>query len=650
MSKIDLQIYTKENKYVSADLPTNPSVSIEDNNPLFAREFLDGTFSLPFTLPKTGRNQRIFRFAELLHIASRPKIKLKARIFIEGLPLPDGEVILRNVGTKGYRINFQAKTSLLTTAFNGLTLKTLPFEPITLLKWDAENTHWSEANGNKYLKILVRYTTDLPNPAKVKINGEEFESAEIDDYNARMDDLIAKIQAGGYTASYVVNANPPEFDGGFYIWLTIGAPQPGLDQPLVVSASDVWEYESSWVNVWNLRIETAINEFYRDTTRPWYDVQFPTFRNLSQFSGITDSTFFQDINVSNGHDDFNKGLLQFSSVPGAPDKANRGIVPFVQFYHVMEAIQQATGIKFTGYLSYNADLLRLIFFNTHSINYFENIFNNVTITTFANVIKPAEHLPDMSVNALFTELRKLFGIGFYFDEDQKSVHFTRLSETLDSRDYLDHSKKVNPDYDFDYTEEPGILIGYKEPDDDALWNPEDKEYQLGSGADDYRTEFGYVEAKQVMADQAYVDGNIITLRYYKIPVCDEEGTAYGQEAKAAPRFLFYYQEKLDSSDKKYHFASHDNYDMQGNRLQDMSLELYGPDGLYENNFKKLANVLAYSEPLKRTLSWSMADLIRFRYPQKYRIEQVNYMLKKISIQANARSGLLPIQAELVRVD
>ena len=640
--KIDLQVHTHQDKYISVDLPTNASLSIEDNNPLFAREFLDGTFSLPFTLPPTPKNQRTFRFAELAHIASRPKIKLKARVFIEGMPSHEGEVILRNVGTKGYRVNFQAKTSLLSTVLNDLSLRTLPFEQLELLTWDANSAHWPTCNGNKFLKILCRYTTDLPNPAKARVNGEDFESAENDDYNVRMADLVAKIQAGGYQAEYVVNANPPEIEnGGFNIVLTIGLNEAGILPPLKVGA-DAFEYSDSWVRVWNTKIETAINDFFADNLRPWYDLVFPTFRNPGQFAAREDAAFLQDINVSNGYDDFNKGLLQLSADPQAPDRANRAVVPMVQFFHVLEKIKEATGFRFTGYMEYEADLLRLIFFNTHSINYFENIFGDVTVATFTNFINPAEHLPDISVNELFTELRKMFGIGFYFDEEQKSINFSKLGAVLDSQDYLDHTKKANPEYDFEYAEAPGIAVGYQEQEEDSSWIQEGKDIQLGSGADDYRTKFGYVEAKTVLNDRGTAS--------YKIPVTNSEGSWQGEEPKTKPKFLFYYMEKPDSAAKNYPFASHDNYDMDGNRLQDTSLELSGADGLYENYLKKLANVLAYNEPINRTLYWSMADLLKFNYPQKYRIDQVNYMLKKITIQANALSGLLPVQAELVRVD
>lgn len=643
---LDLKILASSGKFESVDLPPNAGFSMEDNNPLFAKDFMEGTYSLPLTLPPTPRNQLLFGFPELQHIANRPTTKIRARLFGQDQLLHDGELILRAAGTKGYRINFQSKASLLTNSFNELQLRDLPFEPIELMPWDADNTHWAEAGGAKYVKMILRDQTQLPNPARATVNETDFESLEDDAIDTRMQDLVAKIQAGGFFAEYVINANPPEFGGGSYIELTVGlgATEIGLEFPLMASAEGEWEYSSSWVIPYNLQIDQAINDYYADNHTELSTALFPTMRNPLQFASLEAAQIKPDINAPNEFTDFQKSLLLFNPTKDytEPNRVNRGIIPHFKVWHVFEKIEETTNIHVEQVLEY-LELYMMIFVNTHAINYFEEVFPGTTISTFANVINPAEHIPDWSVNELFAQLRKLFGIGYNFDEDQNTLTFVKLADKLRSAGYTDYTHKANPEYELSYSEEPGIILGFKGEEGET-----EGIVTVGSGKEDYRSEIGSVKAETVLSDSQFPAN-------YKIPILNEEGTWYGEVNEFQARLAFYFGEQPfgPAGEYLYRLASHDNYDMAGNQINEnfnVSLAMEGDLGIYETYLRKLGDVLAYNDPEKKLLYWNVLDLTNFRYENKYRIGQVNYMIKKLNYEVRQSSGLQPVTAEVVRVD
>ena len=623
---INIQIYNHQNRYVSADLPPNASISMEDNNPVFAKDFLEGTFSMPITLPLSSHNQQLFRFAENLHVASRAKAKYKARLFLQGIPLFDGEVILRGVSTNGYRVNFQSKGSLLTAAFGDVKLKDLAHTVYELEQADGTPIN----QFNKSLSIEVADLANLPNPITITINGDAFESMEDADSATRLNDICAKIGASGkYNAHYT----PNPLLAGEGVLLHIENVAPGIEAPLQVEADNAWQYNTSWATSYNLKIEPVLNAFFNQLTDSF--MGFPVMRNVEHFKQLfEDNKVFLNYTLNLP----NYEHTGFSLFQAGKEKANIGLLPCFNLYYVMVKIKESTGISMDGFLAENPELANLMLHNTHAINYVEKIFNEVPVSTFAPRINPADHLPDMTVMEFLLNLKKLFGLSYEYKEESKHIRFYKLRDTLGNGSYFEHTDKCGPDYEFTYKEEPGVVIGYQAEEEET---PE--ELVIGSGGEDFRSAFGYIKAEVLPSDARYGSD-------WKIPVSREEGRWHGQEPKNKARLFFYYGNKPDSMGYNYAFASHDNYDLQGNRLKEITLELAGADGIYENFLKKIADVLAYSDPIERTLYWNMLDLSRFHYEQKYRINQVNYLIKKMSIQASSRMGLLPIKAELVRVD
>lgn len=610
--------------FTSLDLEPGTSISIEDHNPFFAKEIFPGTFSMPINVPLTGRNQKAFGFADNLHRSGGVKVKYPARIFGEGLPLLEGEVILRSTSKKGYRINFQGKISLLGEKFNNIKLAELVHTPHVLLQWDGEAQPFSSNNGCKFLSIGVLDLANLPNPISLTINEAEFTSIETEVNADRLADICTKISAApGLQAHYT----PNPLLAGEGVMLRIQTTSPGLDVPLQVKADQVWEYQSSWFDVYDTRIRTAISQL---VASPPDFTFFPTFRNPTFFKGgkVQGASDHNLLKLDGTAFEFSKTL--------AGEEQIRAIVPMYQNVYITEKIRETTGVDVV-FLSHYPELAKLMLFNTNSINFFENIFNDKVLATYANVINPGDHMPDLTINEYLLNLKGLFGAASSYDPDISELNLHKLNGFLTGSNFADFTSKSDPAYDIEFKEEPGITIGYKTEEGEPT-----EAVVLGSGLQDFRSEIYPVPARIVKRE------NSQTL--FKIPVLDEEGGWYGKKQSQKFRIALYAGIVADAQGGKFIQASQDNTLLGGVSFNDVSLEMDWPTGIYEQYLQKQAEIYAYNEPMKRVLYWNMADLLQFDYSRKYRIDQVNYMVRKLSYSISSRSGLQPVQAEVVRVD
>src|SRR5690606_19513101 len=146
--------------------------------------------------------------------------------------------------------------------------------------------------------------------------------------------------------------------------------------------------------------------------------------------------------------------------------------PMFSLKYVFRKIMEATGVKIVGDFVEHQDVKRLIFFNNHSLDYFEDSLPDYTTRTFYDRIIPGNHLPDMTILDLLLELGKLFSLGFDFNNDDMTLELFFRKKIVIDDSFIEASNKTNPKFDLSFGQNEGYTISYKWNSKDIKFNPE----------------------------------------------------------------------------------------------------------------------------------------------------------------------------------
>lgn len=116
----------------------------------------------------------------------------------------------------------------------------------------------------------------------------------------------------------------------------------------------------------------------------------------------------------------------------------------------------------------------------------------------------------------------------------------------------------------------------------------------------------------------------------------------------AIRLMFYrgFQPYDEGIDGTYPMAGITAYNIRGDKVGDHSLLWNREDGIYEKYWKPVLTMLAKKKNVTRTMHLTIGDLLKFRYTQKYRIENQNVFVTKLRLSASIR-GLSPVECVMM---
>jgi hypothetical protein len=317
------------------------------------------------------------------------------------------------------------------------------------------------------------------------------------------------------------------------------------------------------------------------------------------------------------------------------------MIPCFKLSYLLDRITAHTGVYFSGDFLSSELYSKLIFFNRHSLSHIERIQGTST-HLFADKIHPANHMPDWTISELLLNLRKL-GIGIDYDIYSNTLELFLVDPVL--RNHLSiQEKKADPDYNINYNPQEGYQIAYEWDDDDDLKNDingsDFAPLTVGGGENKYTLNFSTLFTKQLTRPFSDIE--------YKIPVATQGGQLSGEASENAPRFLLFWGSRQDQSGNNYKYASADNHDYASNRLGESTLLLQGSDSLPANLLQKYLEFITNETPSTRRLYWSILELVNFSYKNRYRIDQVRYIVRQLTF--NAGSRLNPVKVELMKID
>jgi hypothetical protein len=612
------------------------SVSLEDNNPMFSDEVIPGTFSLPFDLPATSHNQRILSFPELIQLATKPTLKYKnVEIWIHGIPWRRGELIFRGFSNKKYRVNFQVNTSTLGDEIKNLKIRELNHQKKTIVNWIAiEDTNSGPFSGFfpngefdvKWRKYIEFQTVNPDNtPIVVNVNGQTFTTE-----NGNLQQQVNAANLG-LTLEFFNEA----IIGSNIILLFRANEFTDLRPEFNISVSGGVVGGGSW-QIRKYYLDKYIAQSAIDYTNVSSDdCVFPSCQ-VDYFYDSSSGIF----NVKNS----GSYLTHYERVvEGQTLRDEFSFIPMYFLKYVFAKITEKTGLKFSGEFIASELYNKLVFYNTHSLDYFEETPTGKK-RLLMDAIYPADHLPDLSVSELLLELKKLINVGWDYNKEDNLLDMFFLKNQIDSQNYEESSSKFNPDYDIEYNNADGIKLFYDWDEKDAY-----SKKLNGTDYDAYKSGLGEKEiiSKIFTAVMESRPRPAYTAKY-KIPVASQKGSWFGEKSDGKARLLFWHGNSPDSLGFNYPFASSDNYTQTGVRKGDYTLKWKGIDGLYNKFWKGWAEFLINDIPSKRVGYWSIVDLLNFNYKKKYRIDGVLYFIRKLSFTVTDRIN--PAEIELMKAE
>jgi hypothetical protein len=605
---------------VPLDLMPGSSVSFEINNPLFAEDVFPGAFSLPFDLALSSKNKRMLGFPELLILSQRPKLKYKGlEIWIDGVPWKRGDLIFRSFAKDRYRVNLQFDTSVLGEFLKDLKIADLDFPIYPVINWQNvfnTNSGGHELRGRKYLEF--ENTAPANEDITVSINGKSFTLESTQQPSV----LKALVDQGGVgvTMEYFTVGNALHF-------LFFSTTNADVTAPFNISVSGAGTWD--------------IKKYYRSQ---YLDRANTDYRFIVDIEGIEfpncyiDNFYGNDSELSTYFNNYDNGLFRtrYEGFVVDPDTGvirrtlkEHSYIPMPRLSYVLDRISEVTGLNFAGDFIESEIFEKLIFFNTHSQDIFENV-GGQKYRLLMDVINPADHLPNMSVVEMLLELKRLFALGFDYNPANNTLEIYFLKDQISSQDYVENSPKFNPDYEIEYNPASGLSLAF-DWDSNDLNGPEDTDYNdyvIGDGEIQIKSKFSTVLMQERKRPRA--------AGIHDVPVADQSGSWYGNKKDTKPRILLFEGLTPDSNNDNYMFASSD------------ALAWHGANGLYEKFWKGWAEFLINDIPSRRIAYWSIVDLLNFQYKKKYRIDGVRYFIKKLSFTVTDRIN--PIEVELMKAE
>jgi len=288
--------------------------------------------------------------------------------------------------------------------------------------------------------------------------------------------------------------------------------------------------------------------------------------------------------------------------------ANSPLCPMIFLKYLFRRIADLSATTITGSFLSHSVWQHLIIFNTRALD-------------GATSIDLSQYLPELTVEQLFLEIRKLPNLSFDFDSVNRILKIDFWDEMLIAPTIIDWSEKAIVGGTKVVEQNTRIQLGYELDGNDALMK--DKPAVVA----DYTTpQF----AGQTYTGIAKIPSKFSTLLIDAatgLPHCKQEGiTSINNQLtkKASPRLLFW---NGIIASKPVALPT----------LNGQSLYWNGTDGLRAKHWSNTEALRASQFYLKKQLNLSEIDIANFDFSQKVHINGVDYLVAQIDIT-------LPIQS------
>jgi hypothetical protein len=314
---------------------------------------------------------------------------------------------------------------------------------------------------------------------------------------------------------------------------------------------------------------------------------------------IQNSAFYGTNNASN----YNGIVNEY----GSSNYQNSTKVPMLFNRFVLEKLSQVTGLSFFGDFVNDADYQRLLIYNSFSLDQ-------------ANTIVYSNHLPGLTVEQYFLELKKLFNLVMRFDVKARTLSMNFVDNALVKPCILDWSSKVAPIRNKNPEQTQAIELELGLNSSDALTkipNPDFDRYrgQIRAGAP-----ANYQSVKTAWSS--------LTTAASGLPTTESAGISphFNQQTnKFSPQFLFWHGMVAGKPKALNHYG--------GSRLA-----FFGNNNLHGKHWQNYEQWRAQTFMCNAEAYLTAADVVTFDPSEKVHINGVNYYVDEMKLQLQNRKS------------
>lgn len=341
-------------------------------------------------------------------------------------------------------------------------------------------------------------------------------------------------------------------------------------------------------------------------------------------------------------------------------------VPFVLVQYVLSRITNAAAGVFDtieGWLADNPDAQDLIIFNNRSLDqvYYDRYSDPGLPFKYLNAgktsIRLANHLPDFTAGEFISRLNAIFAL--WMRIEGTTVEFVKKRDQL-AHPPIDWTQYAATEYTATRTRRRGYTLDLADiTKEDQAFVSEIAPYpdQLagrtgGEGFEDYDLPFNSAKvspAVNVLGENGIEAGK---LPYVQQTGSSDEG-GIGNNNDFSFRLLFYRGLHPNADDLLYPYATYDATNYDGDPAGSLSLDLNDDDGLYDQHFKGIPELLADGTPVTMLLHLPIAKILELRTWQNSRRKistphgEIIAVVKSVQFRATMQ-GIGPCKVELVK--
>ncbi|PXX96921.1 hypothetical protein DF185_19975 [Marinifilum breve] len=701
-------------------LDPKTQLRLEMNMPMFDSEAIPPNVVYPFDVPvdDSGINTRIFKHSNYVETWNKKRVYNCQLEFDDSLELY-GRLVLLNPTKKKFRISIilnQDNENLKDVKLNKLELQFINAGDIVTYANDAVKKKWPEVP----MQFPTIFNSDFYGERKTNDEGQ------IESNNpAYLEHMNYYNTASGFPRN--------DANGNKYVM----CPQPYLFE-VIAKALEKFDRFGSWYEdaemqkllIYSNRAMDNRKEGFMKASRNEGDPQEISgfgsleFPDESSLDNGDPQALFDGTRYTIGRSGLHRIVAKIGIINGGikydPERGNEegiytykyrlsllqesnsvwsyetpfmegvadGLFPeFVDVDQEVDITEEQVGEKFTFRVEFQAKE------DGHLIagawGYFAEGYIKITnaggsiINSFSNTIDMKTLVPELRIGEFLNNLKNQFGLAVFIDSQMKQVEFELIKNIVESRNYIDLTRSVLWDEDFELFEPAGWKFSLGSGSDDeynddqsiqdrtfageyltraAFPVPEENHYAIATknnsiyvtvynseGELDWKYYCGNHEILEIGSSENQKDINSgvspMLMKDNFIPMIKQEGytSSFNSDGdKPEFRLMFYHGFEDPQTPTSFPSASSTRFNARGNEVGNLDLRHDGIKGLFKQNWKPWCDFMQYSEEVKRKFlinTQQLLQVIELFGPQKkpagdkvrkIRVGSINYIPKQFT--------------------
>lgn len=607
------------------DLDEGTAVEMQLKNPIFADDgVIPSSYTIPFDVPASDANASKLGNPHVIEHASKFKKAIPVKLHFNRAPWMPGQLNIRNVNERKFNVNFLSGIKNLGDDFKTARLRDIISHEIVLadtprpriIHLTISDSDWQQPTTRQI--IINNQTATLP------AWPPPFDTFLRDAAAGLFKDAIDAIE--GVSCTFHTSG----YDGtGHNYWeIKTDVEDPLAELSINGGEETVWRIKLPFLTPYLDEVCAALDQYISET--PPNDIlRFPVCFNQG-YGGYDQGVKTADFINFRANGSFFRNEID----PGDYDllhdieiKNYNSITPFVLFRHVIDKIQESTGVRFAGDFVDSPFVDKLLWWNSYSIDAMQTFINDHPFLFVRRSFNVNEFVPDIDIATFIKEIQKLFCLSVQYKGESNTIFFNFRKDTLAAKTYEDITSKAGRYEDLDNVDYGGYTLRSKQDssdkrtETDPLKNPFEP-VVVGGGLNSVECEISGVTEGNV-----WIPGQSV----FVAPLWSA-----AMSAQFAPRLMFY--EGIITTPTN-------TYAQARQSLDGYSLEWTSENGFYAKFWKEYARFLYLRAKVSREISFNLADLLNLDWAKKYRIDRVNYLIESISVRMTMK-GLKAGKAEL----